>query len=305
MMMSRVKTEGLHTVHFFWGGSRGLGLWNKVCIRSFIEHGYRVNIWSYEGVSIEGAITKDAEEVVESDLYYKYKDGSCGSLAEFSDIFRYKLLSQETGWYCDTDVICLTDSKDLVRGDVGGFDLVCGWQDEGTGVNNAVMYSEVGSVAKQCHEKCMSMLSEDYRGYKGWGYLGPVLLTEIALKNKCKVLVREKNAFYSVHYSEALDFIDGSKAEELKQRITGALFLHLWDGKLKSMGIPTDVWPPSDSYLGELFSRYKTSMESDSVPTLPETTAKIIIRYNRFYEYVARLMPGSFIGACRRLLVGR
>jgi hypothetical protein len=83
---------------------------------SFTSKGHHVYLWVYETPKIElpnNVFLKNANEIIpEVDIFtYNSNDPVLnhgkGSLAGFSDIFRYKLLYEKGGWWSDMDVTCL------------------------------------------------------------------------------------------------------------------------------------------------------------------------------------------------------
>ncbi len=86
-------------------------------LKSFVKHGHIFQLWTYTNLSKQvpdGVICRDANEIIpESEIFYrKYADPKFGigkgSVATpFSDLFRYKLLYEQGGWWVDMDITCL------------------------------------------------------------------------------------------------------------------------------------------------------------------------------------------------------
>lgn len=101
-------------VHGLWIGSTLSNL-ERLTIQSFIACGHEFWLWVYEDIISplpEGIIIKDARNILPEQSIFRYKNGNQfghgkGSLAGFSDIFRYKLLYDYGGWWSDMDVTCL------------------------------------------------------------------------------------------------------------------------------------------------------------------------------------------------------
>jgi hypothetical protein len=105
-------------INFLWIGSK-LNKLSQLGLKSFLDHGHDVVLWIYDktcenipsGVKIE-----DAGQIIHPDKVFLYSgNGDCrrGSCGGFSDIFRYNLLNEIGGWYCDTDVTCLNNLEEL------------------------------------------------------------------------------------------------------------------------------------------------------------------------------------------------
>lgn len=103
------------TVNALWIGSR-LSIIELLTIHSFVRHGHDFHLWTYYPIENlpDSVFIRDANQIIpQKDIIVrKYTDpvtgvgkGSVG--APFSDLFRYKLLFEEGGWWVDMDVTCL------------------------------------------------------------------------------------------------------------------------------------------------------------------------------------------------------
>ncbi len=101
-------------VHSLWIG-KTLSVIELLTIHSFLKHGYVFNLWIYEPLetSVPDAVfIRDANIILPETKIFFYQNQSQfgigkGSVAGFSDIFRYKLLHDVGGWWVDMDVTCL------------------------------------------------------------------------------------------------------------------------------------------------------------------------------------------------------
>ena len=95
-----------HQIAMLW--MRGqLSFLEQLCIRSFMEAGHHVVLYSYERVERvpEGVECRDAGLILaeRDDIIH----GKSGSPAPHADLFRYRLLSRETDLiWADTDAYC-------------------------------------------------------------------------------------------------------------------------------------------------------------------------------------------------------
>lgn len=103
-----------HRVHGLWIGDK-LSALEFLCIQSFVAQGHEFHFWSYDPPAQPlpaGVILRDASHILPATRIFRYRYGNAfghgrGSLAGFSDIFRYKLLYEEGGWWTDMDICCL------------------------------------------------------------------------------------------------------------------------------------------------------------------------------------------------------
>lgn len=101
-------------VHGLWIGT-SLSKLERLTIESFLASGHTFWLWVYEDITTPlppGVLVKDARTILPAHAIFRYKNGNQfghgkGSLAGFSDIFRYKLLYEYGGWWSDMDVTCL------------------------------------------------------------------------------------------------------------------------------------------------------------------------------------------------------
>jgi hypothetical protein len=106
--------EDNKVIHGLWIGG-ALSPLEMLCIKSFQAQGHTFYLWIYEQLLTpppKGTVLCSAEEVLPYSAIFRYKYGNefghgKGSLAGFSDLFRYKLLYEHGGWWTDMDITCL------------------------------------------------------------------------------------------------------------------------------------------------------------------------------------------------------
>jgi hypothetical protein len=77
---------------------------------SFVAQGHSVHLYTYDPIDNvpHGVTLRDAAQILPPSQVFRNRLGKGkGSLAAFSDLFRYKLLLDQGGWWVDTDVFCL------------------------------------------------------------------------------------------------------------------------------------------------------------------------------------------------------
>ena len=79
----------------------------QISIRSFTEKGHPHHLYTYRSFPElpPGCVLKDANEILPEK--YVFKRSADGSVASFSDWFRFELLNKKGGYYVDTDIVCL------------------------------------------------------------------------------------------------------------------------------------------------------------------------------------------------------
>jgi len=102
------------TFNSLWIGNQLTKL-ELLTIKSFLAFGFRFRLWLYEPLLHDlpdGVLIGDANEIISAEKIFRYKNQSQfghgkGSVAGFSDIFRYKMLYDFGGWWVDMDITCL------------------------------------------------------------------------------------------------------------------------------------------------------------------------------------------------------
>jgi hypothetical protein len=152
-------------VNGLWIG-KTLSALELLTIRSFLYNGHTFHLWVYDGFETpvpEGVRVMDADSILAEDkiFRYKFKDQyghGKGSLAGFSDIFRYKLLYEHGGWWVDMDVTCL---KPL------NFDVpyIFRPHHDMPVVGNVMKCPKSSSLMKYCYERASLEVDENNRDW--------------------------------------------------------------------------------------------------------------------------------------------
>ena len=101
-------------VSSFWDGE--LSLLERLCIASFVRQGVTYNLYVYDAPAElpPGVILKDAAAILPREKIFRYAAGefNLGSIAGFTNLFRYTVIHRFGGWWIDTDV-CLLNPFDI------------------------------------------------------------------------------------------------------------------------------------------------------------------------------------------------
>ena len=106
-------SEDNRIVNGLWIGQT-LSYIELLTVKSFMEAGHTFRLWVYEKVDNVplGVEVCDANTIITSDRIFRYKTANAfghgkGSVSGFSDVFRYKLLYDQGGWWVDMDICCI------------------------------------------------------------------------------------------------------------------------------------------------------------------------------------------------------
>ena len=209
-----------------WIGNR-LSVMEQLSIVSFIKHGHEYHLYVYDDLEDipRGTILQDAGEIVSRGQVFKDRKVE-GTYANFSDIFRYKLLFEKGGYWADLDAICLKPfdfSSDYVfaqQNDEDGSRFVCG----------GVIKTPPGSeIMKYCYDASLLRASGEY----GWIDLGPRLLNEAVNKFELTHHVVSYNTFTPIDWMDWKHIVSGKLSVRIKIKLKltkeEVYSVHLWN----------------------------------------------------------------------------
>jgi hypothetical protein len=243
------------SANFFWHGNP-LSLYEKLCISSFVKHGFEVNVWSYMNLDIpEGANLKDASEILPEDWLFNFKQsGKQGCIAAFSDVFRLVLLYKKPGsWWFDSDCICLKDASEYAKLK-DGRTIVAGWE------NKTHFSVAIGALTITDQPTAFGLVCEQKKTYDSipdlpWGEIGPRLVTRYCEDHNLIHEFLETNVFYPIDFYEWHHIFDPSLTQSLLDKCKDSHMNHLWNEGLKYT-TDKNILPPKDSFLYIMFERY-------------------------------------------------
>jgi hypothetical protein len=205
------------TIQGLWIGSK-LSALEQLSISSFLANGHSYHLYVYDepaGVP-SGTILRDGNKILPASMIFQYRDHK--SYSAFSNYFRYKLLLERGGWWCDTDVICLRpfDFEDRY---VFATEPVLGGETITSGVMKSPRGSDAMSYAwRVCGEKDRATLV--------WGEVGPRLVRDAVERFSLQRFVKPRTAFCPISYTEWESVLDGSARFEFGEE---TFALHLWN----------------------------------------------------------------------------
>lgn len=259
----------LPPVSALWVGG-ALSWLERLCLTSFAEIGHPVRLYAYEPVSgvPEGVEVRDGRAVAGTEFFVRHERS--GSLALFSDLFRFRLMLHEPGAiWVDTDVYCLRPLAGLGP-------HVFGYEQPGR-LNGAVLALPPESEALRL---MLDLTADPYaipefypaparaemarRKAEGnpmhasemsWGVWGPQGLTWSLHKTGEARFARAEAVFYPSPFPVRAEFF--KRPTLTLRRITDeTLTVHLW-GRIKRIaGKRHEGLAPPGSYLGVLLAKH-------------------------------------------------
>jgi hypothetical protein len=241
-----------------WIGD-GLGAVERACLRSVLRQGHRLTLYCYrEPIGIpEGVEIQDASAILPETSIVRHREGS---VAPFSDWFRYELLKRGLGIWIDTDMY-------LLRPLDGQAEHLFGEERPGV-INNAVLRLPQNSPALGAllapfrgvtpawlplRQRVGSHLRKKLKGSVDvgampWGTTGPAALTAVAAKFGLSSCALPPPVFYPVPWKQAEWILD--RRLRLDQMVTGeTVGVHLWNECIRNF---KDDPAPIGSFLEQL-----------------------------------------------------
>ena len=224
----------------FWHGA-ALSPMHWACLASFVERGHRMRLYTYRDLEVPpGVILEDARQVMSDKELFEFEK----SFSAFSNIFRYKVLLEQGGWWVDTDIYCLAE-------DIPDPPYAWARQDEDS-INGAVLRFPAGDPTL---EKILKAAIKVGKRVKIWGQIGPTLLTKHLEGRNFPGHYGTTHDFYPVHWLEThLLWMPGGR-DAILAKCGEAPFLHLWGSMFSYYGIDIDASPPQGSFLRHMYER--------------------------------------------------
>jgi hypothetical protein len=228
------------TFNAFWHGA-ALSPLHWACLSSFIERGHRLRLFSYRDLDVpKGVILEDARKIMSDKELFEFEN----SFSAFSNIFRYKVLLEQGGWWVDTDVLCLKE-------DIPDCTYAWARQDEDS-INGAVLRFPAGDpTLRKIHDAALKI----GKRVKVWGQIGPTLLTKFLAGRQFPGHYGTTHEFYPVHWLEPHLFWMRDGNDVVVHKCGNAPFLHLWGSMFSYYGIDIAASPPRGSFLQHIYER--------------------------------------------------
>lgn len=232
------EKELRNRIQSLWIGGE-LSLFEWMSIASFIKNGHDYYLYAYKNIKVpQGAVLKDADRIIPKKNIFRNEIWS-KSYTQFANIFRYKLLLEKGGWWCDTDVVCLKRFDFKKK-------YVFGYQDERL-ICNAIIFCYP-------HSKLMAELyskSKKIGKTSEWGVTGPELLTKTVKTLKLTRYAKNREVFYPIFPLE-LPIIFKPNKKMPKNSYT----FHLWNDIIRMTSVDKNCIYPKNTIIGKLQKIY-------------------------------------------------
>ncbi len=245
-------------VKSLWIGAY-LPLIQRLSIQSFLQQGHAYQLYAYGEIDDVPTGTKicDASDVLSRDSIFRYQEGfGKGSYSAFSNLFRYKLLFEQGGWWVDTDVVCLKPFD---------FEDAFVFATEHTADHTATAASCVikSPAGSDYLRYCLDVCNAKDKAKLVWREIGPSLMDDAINRFNLHQYRAPAHVFNPIDYFQFTDIL---APDFDPTRLTGSYAVHLWNQKWRSHHLdPEDDGPPQSLY-ALLRKRYLGSVATDPDP---------------------------------------
>jgi len=248
----------MEIANFFWDGE--MSNLEKNCIKSFVRHGFKVKLWSYNGLVVEGAESCDASLILDEsyvnnndiEQHHDIKSAEKCKLAAFSDIFRFRLIAKYGGWWFDTDCFCLKDVSEFTK-IKSNHDLVSFYEEQGD-IGCGVFYMKKDTIFSNLIIEEFNKLMEIEKGkISKWATFGPKFFTNFIIKHNLLNGIFDISQCYSIHWGQDDLMFYPQYLEQAIDMTKDSLLTHIWTAYFPEKQIDKNN-PIEGSFLHKLYT---------------------------------------------------
>jgi hypothetical protein len=259
----------LPDLHTLWIGPHLTWL-ERLSLRSWLEHGHRVILWRYEPIEgvPAGVQLADAEAILPKSSITHHRE--TGSVAFFSNRFRYHLLRQQPATWLDADIVLLRP-LDSARPHLFGWETptsICNavmrLPSESPVLKDLIRLTEAAvpvpgwwALKYRLRQRIRGLIGCQHRGEDmNWGSFGPRALTYFIERRNLADCALSIETFYPIHWGDFLLFF--ASPDAVSARLTDkSIGVHLWSSSyIRERRYEP---PPANSWLAVMCDRYAIS----------------------------------------------
>jgi hypothetical protein len=248
----------MEIANFFWDGE--MSNLEKNCIKSFVRNGFKVKLWSYNGLVVDGTESCDANLILEKSYMSNHNIKQqhdfisiekC-KMAAFSDYFRFKLISEHGGWWFDTDCFCLKNVSEYTK-IKSNHDLVSFYEEDDNVIACGVFYLKKGTILSNLIMQEFNNLLEIEKGkVSKWATFGPKFFTNFINKYNLLDGIFDTSHCYSIHWNDVDLMLYPQHLENAIEITKGSFLTHIWTPTFSEKNIDKNN-PIEGSFLHKLY----------------------------------------------------
>jgi len=239
---------GGDVVQSLWVGN-SISTIEQLVLASYHYHGHEVCLYAYCDVKNvpKGISVKDANCIIPEREVFKHKGKNNGSIAPFSDWFRWKLLYEKGGIWADMDMVCLRP-LDIDSPVIYGLqsETVCNisllkFPPKDTIVklmfelsDNPVSWKPWDKSREKIKKIRRRLKGKAHRRYVSWGEAGPFGFTKALKHFKLFDRALPSQLLYPIKPHEWFSVFDDSYERGVLD-LKGAYTIHLWNEAIRQI----------------------------------------------------------------------
>jgi len=236
----------------FWHGP-ALGLLREACLCSFVRQGHVFELYTYGNIIVpEGVILRNAAEIIPLGevFYYNNPQTSQKDISPFSDLFRFKLLSERGGWWSDVDTVCLSANIPVVER---------AWAQELPEMDARIGTSQIAmgkgdALALELYSRCLGLIrTASFTRESTGANLISSTIPEMRLPLNS---FGKPGLFYPIRWIEIFKLWLPDYSSEVYARCRRSLFLPIYQSFSQYIGLKLGKLPPHGSFLADICETY-------------------------------------------------
>jgi mannosyltransferase OCH1-like enzyme len=239
------KASDPQTARTLWHGPL-IGAYQLLCLRSFVDRGHRVEVFSYDPkLELPNWLKhRDAAEILPPDRVIRYLPDE-ERFAIHANLFRVALLHKLGGWWIDPDVV-------LLGAELPADDLFVNGPNEFNAVSTAAMKFPAGHPLLA---DALQRIASFEASVADWDRSGASLAD--SLGRDCLPIPARPETENPISWFDVLSLFDPAQADDVAQQCAGKPFLDLHNDVWLRAGIPDYLGPPRGSFLDRLVLQHR------------------------------------------------
>ena len=262
----------------------------QACLRSWVDFGHSIELYTYDPdlVMPRGVQRRDAAEILPSSAIFTHGKGvGKGTIAAFSDEFRFRLCQARDVIWVDTDQLCL-------RADWPQREYLFAWQtSEKLEINIAVFGAPADSELLRV---VLDEINAVDKAEAYFGQVGPVPFTRAVRKLGLEHLASDPTEFYPLNVFQCRYFLDPELREEALRIVQGSYAVHLWNEVWTRQRFPTFLRPPKGSFLELIYERHGVTIpieayvdDLDALTVVPSEPVVTLAEFEKVSTWASSL----------------
>lgn len=244
--------------HMFWHGE--LTSLERASVKSFVNNGFDVYLWSLDGTLIEGTTAKDAREILDPSVcegvtqYFPgdpERETKVNQFATiYSDCIRHGSMAKYGGWWFDCDCICLKPVSEFIKLTQDKSIVATITSIQRDDIMSGMFWLKNLEDSQYLFDKIVQDITEEKRFV--WG-LSMLNMTNFVNEKNYQTDILPTYSFVAIEFDEQELFINPVNLNLASSFIKDSFVTHIFNSRLKDFNIDKNN-PPEGSLLYKLMN---------------------------------------------------